>query len=90
MNTMKAWLKRENRPDEVIRIITGWENKVRTCNLYTAFEEQAYLGRILFDLKGYWIYDGTELTVNEQEQVAAFIMQHQLLPDTQLTDSDSR
>ncbi|OKS87510.1 hypothetical protein [Mucilaginibacter polytrichastri] len=28
------------------------------------------LGRIMFDEQGYWVYDGTGLTIQEQEQLA--------------------
>jgi len=35
-------------------------------NLYTTFEA-GFLGHILFDDQGYWIYDGNDLTVAGQE-----------------------
>jgi hypothetical protein len=41
-------------------------------DLYIAYEN-AYLGRILFDDQGYWIYDGNELNIVEQEQLGKFI-----------------
>jgi hypothetical protein len=33
-----------------------------------------YFGQLLFDTEGNWIYDGSELSINEQEQVAAAII----------------
>lgn len=32
-----------------------------------------YLGRILFDENGNWIYDGAQLSVDEQEQIGEYI-----------------
>ena len=74
---MNAWLKRRTGPDEIVKIVpdTGSKLAALSYNLYIAFEEN-YLGRILFDDEGYWIYDGDDLTVTEQEQVAKFIIQH--------------
>jgi hypothetical protein len=75
----KAWVKRKNGPDEIIRIVPDIPDKyeVPGYNLYTAFDETPdYLGRILFDLQGYWIYDGDVLTIAEQEQVAKFIINY--------------
>jgi len=71
---MNAWIKRKKGPDEVISVMPDIQNMDATlvCNLYSAFEG-AYLGRILFDDEGFWIYDGEQLTVNEQEQLAKFI-----------------
>ena len=69
----KAWLKRKNGPDEIIRIVPTLDDyrAVTTYNLYTAFEtDPEFLGMILFDAQGYWIYDGDILTVDEQEQAA--------------------
>ncbi|NCD68002.1 hypothetical protein GSY63_01385 [Mucilaginibacter sp. R11] len=40
--------------------------------LYDALEERM-LGRILVDQNDNWIYDGTLLTLEEQEDLAAFI-----------------
>jgi hypothetical protein len=75
---MNAWIKRKKGPDEVVSVIADVQCTDATLvyNLYTAFEE-AYLGRILFDDRGYWIYDGNELTVAEQEQIGKFI-QHNM------------
>ena len=75
----KAWVKRKNGPDEIIRVIPELENQgsVSCYNLYTAFDNNPdYLGRILFDAQGYWIYDGETLTISEQEQVAKFIINY--------------
>ena len=75
----KVWVKRENGPDEIVRVVPDMENNAKvTCyNLYTAFDEKPdYLGRILFDAQNYWIYDGETLTIAEQEQVAKFIINY--------------
>lgn len=75
----KAWVKRKSGPDEIVRVVRDMENNgaVRSYQLYTAFDENPdYLGRILFDAEGYWIYDGELLTVNEQEQLAKFIINY--------------
>jgi hypothetical protein len=71
---MNSWIKRKNGPDEVVSVIADIQSgdAALVYNLYTAFEE-TYLGRILFDNQGYWIYDGNELTVSEQEQLSKFI-----------------
>jgi hypothetical protein len=72
---MNAWIKRKKSPDEIISVIPDIQclDAALVYNLYTAFEEE-YLGRILFDDQGYWIYDGERLTVNEQEQLGKFIL----------------
>lgn len=75
----KAWVKRKSGPDEIVRIVPDLENKglVQSYELFTAFEENPdYLGRILFDAQGYWIYDGEILSVTEQEQLAKFIINY--------------
>ncbi|EHQ25596.1 hypothetical protein [Mucilaginibacter paludis] len=75
----KAWIKRKNAPDEIIRVVTDIEQKgaVISYELYTAFDDRPdYLGRILFDAQGYWIYDGEILKIGEQEQLAKFIMNY--------------
>lgn len=74
---MNAWLKRKNGPDEVVNISPDVEAKdaVLSFNLYLAYGGD-YLGRVLFDADGYWIYDGEELTVDEQEQLGKFIINH--------------
>ena len=65
---MNAWIKRNNGPDGVVSVIhdTQCEGAALVYNLYTAFEAD-FLGRILFDEQGFWIYDGNDLTVAEQE-----------------------
>jgi len=75
----RAWVKRKNHPDEVVRILLDVESKdAAICYLlYTAYDEEPdYLGRILFDAHGYWIYDGHALAIAEQEQLARFIMNY--------------
>jgi hypothetical protein len=50
---------------------------VRAYHLYVAYEQDPdYLGRILFDAQGYWIYDGELLSIAEQEQLARFIIHY--------------
>jgi hypothetical protein len=45
--------------------------------LYVAFDDSAdYCGRILFDTDHNWIYDGDRYRVDEQEQLARFIMEY--------------
>ena len=75
----KAWIKRKNGPDEIVRVVPDTESRgiITSYKLYIAYEENPdYLGRILFDAQGYWIYDGEILTVTEQEQVARFIINY--------------
>jgi len=45
----------------------------RVYTLYLGYEND-YLGRIMFDEHGYWIYDGDGLTVGESEEIARFII----------------
>lgn len=75
----KAFVKRRNGPDEVIRVIPDrFHTNAEQCyRLSTAFEESPdELGCILFDVQGYWIYDGSELSIAEQEQVADFTIHY--------------
>ncbi|UOE51091.1 hypothetical protein MTO98_08390 [Mucilaginibacter sp. SMC90] len=75
----KAFVKRRNGPDEVIRVVPDllYNNTGQCYQLYTAFEEDPDdLGRILFDENGFWIYDGNLLSVTEQEQLADFIINY--------------
>ncbi|MBS7565516.1 hypothetical protein KHS38_13975 [Mucilaginibacter sp. Bleaf8] len=44
--------------------------------LYDALQERN-IGRILFDADDNWIYDGTALNIEEQEEVAGFISGNQ-------------
>ena len=78
INEAKAWIKRERGPDEIIKIIGDTESPgVISYKLFTAYSETPdFLGRILFDTQGYWIYDGDVLTISEQEQVAKFIINY--------------
>ena len=71
----KAWLKRRGYADEVVNVIGGVpEGRVMRYDLYTAYDQPAeFLGSILFDANGYWIYHGDVLTVEEQEQIGKFI-----------------
>ncbi|WP_461451354.1 hypothetical protein [Mucilaginibacter sp.] len=69
----KAWVKRKHGPDEVVKIIPLTDGAIIAYELYVAYDNPGYLGRILFDSKGYWIYDGDVFTVAEQEQLARFI-----------------
>jgi hypothetical protein len=80
VNDARAWVKRKNGPDEVVRILLDVKSTdAALCyQLYTAYDENPdYLGRILFDAQGYWIYDGNVLEIAEQEQVAKFITNYQ-------------
>ncbi|MHB8207000.1 hypothetical protein [Mucilaginibacter sp.] len=74
-----AWVKSGPESHEVVQIVpeTIREGNVLCYKLYTAYEPNPdYLGRILFDAQGYWIYDGETLSVIEQEQVAKFIINY--------------
>jgi len=51
-------------------------DKGKGYNLYDPLAERE-LGRILFDEKENWIYDGDILTVEEQEEIAGAITGHQ-------------
>jgi hypothetical protein len=80
VNNARAWVKRINGPDEVVCILLDIDNTdAALCyRLYTAYDENPdYLGRILFDTQGYWIYDGEELRIAEQEQLARFIQTYE-------------
>ena len=75
----KAFVKRKDGPDEVIRVVPDHPDRdASQCyQLYTAFDEMPdNLGRILFDEQGYWIYDGDQLSIAEQEQLADFIINY--------------
>ena len=82
MNLMKeaiAWVKRGPEAHKVVQIVPDleWTGAGLSYDLFTAYEPAPdYLGRILFDAKGYWIYDGQVLGIAEQEQVAGFIMNY--------------
>lgn len=73
----KIWLKRRYDQVMILRIVPDSQSESMIPNyaLFEAFgEHPQYVGCILFDSSGYWIYDGTELSVSEQEQVADFIL----------------
>jgi hypothetical protein len=75
----KVWIKRKNGTGEIIHIMLDHRagSEIIAYNLYNAFDERPdYLGRILFDAKGYWIYDGSVISIDEQEQLAKFIIIH--------------
>jgi len=69
----KAWVKRKHGPDEVVKIMPLTNGDIIAYELYVAYDTPDYLGRILFDTQGYWIYDGNIFTIAEQEQLARFI-----------------
>jgi hypothetical protein len=74
-----AWVKNGPESHGVVQIIPDLtqEGKALCYHLYTAYEPNPnYLGRILFDMQGYWIYDGEILTITEQEQIAKFIINY--------------
>jgi len=74
-----AWVKSGPESHEVVQIVPEkvQGGKVFAYGLYTAYQlDPAHLGRILFDLNGFWIYDGEVLTIMEQEQVAKFIINY--------------
>lgn len=75
---VKAYIKRKQGSDEIVRVIpVGLEGAVEVYELYTAFEDRPdYLGRILFDAQGYWMYDGNALAISEQDQLARFIVNY--------------
>jgi hypothetical protein len=74
---MNAWLKRKRGADEIVSVIldAGSSDAALVYHLHTAYDKE-HLGRILFDNDGFWIYDGTELSVDEQEQLGKFIQHH--------------
>ncbi len=89
MRPAKAWLKRRNGPDEIVRVVQDMGSDVKglSYKLYIAYgnlknddlpddRNPDFLGRILFDTEGYWIYDGEILAVAEQEQLAKFIINY--------------
>ena len=76
----KAWLRKPDGPGHFVTIVRDVENsgEVLAYNLFVAYEHNPErLGRILFDAGGYWIYDGNLLTIEEQEQLAKFIINYQ-------------
>ena len=76
---VKAWIKRKTGPGEIVHVVPESRNDkgVICYQLYSAFDKYPdYLGRILFDAQGYWIYDGEALSIAEQEQLAKFIINY--------------
>jgi hypothetical protein len=75
-NEAKVYLKRKGLPDLVVKIAPEINHqRRRLCyELYAAYNNPDYLGRILFDEQGYWIYDGDDFSIDEQEHIARFII----------------
>jgi hypothetical protein len=75
----RAWLRHNDGATEVVTIVPkeGFAAAAQCYEIYTAYDERpVYLGRILFDEQGYWIYDGDTLQVDEQEQLGHFILNY--------------
>lgn len=72
---VKAWVKSRNGASRILQVTPGdTSDHPRSYLLSVAYEKDSDgLGRILFDEQGYWIYDGDDLTVDEQEQVVKVI-----------------
>ena len=67
--------KRRSGRDEILRLQLEEEGENIVYRLFPAYEPDAPdLGRLLFDEHGHWIYDGDDLSVEESEEVARFIM----------------
>jgi hypothetical protein len=63
-------VKTEQLPNEKwVRIFQG-------CRLYDPLNDTE-LGRILVDANDNWIYDGDQLNVYEQEEIAASVLRHE-------------
>jgi hypothetical protein len=66
----------EERPETAKTSAKRWvrifPDRGEGYQLYDALQERI-IGRILFDAEGNWIYDGTVLNIEEQEEVAGFI-----------------
>jgi hypothetical protein len=51
-----------NGPNQIVWVVLDLGNEGARLPPYTAFDENPdQLGRILFDVQGYWIYDSTEI-----------------------------
>lgn len=76
----RAWVKRNQGPGELVRIVPDAlesNSRIVTYQLFSSYKQDPdYLGMILFDAEGYWIYDGNKLKVGEQEQLARFIINY--------------
>lgn len=74
----KAWIRFRNGSQGVISITSNGALTAPQYAIFTAYEtDPDYLGCILFDEAGYWIYDGEILHPDEQEQIAQFIINYQ-------------
>jgi hypothetical protein len=61
-------------PIRIFELCLAYHNGERAvCGQYP----EDYLGRILFDADGNWIYDGEALKVEEQEQIGDYIANYQ-------------
>jgi GNAT superfamily N-acetyltransferase len=56
-----------------IRIVPGDAGKYHLYNALAEDRNSLYLGRILFDPQMNWIYDGEQLRIPEQEELAGYI-----------------
>jgi hypothetical protein len=63
----RAWVKRSPGTGELVRIVPDEldiSSRILTYQLFSSYDENPeYLGMILFDAEGYWIYDGNKLKV---------------------------
>ena len=77
----KAWVKPKNGPGVIIRVMPDMENDGTVLSYHAIHPpldpNPDYLGRILFDAQGYWIYDG-ELLILVTEQELTGKIHHQL------------
>lgn len=70
-----AYLKKDNGHIQMVMVKPKIEDEQGSIyELFIAYENE-FLGTILFDAKGYWIYDGNDLSVEESEDIAEFIIQ---------------
>jgi hypothetical protein len=76
----KAWVRHNSSASRIIQVVpVAVKGNGQCYELYTDIPYcPDYLGRILFDEEGYWIYDGNELSVVEQEQLGQFIINQAL------------
>lgn len=69
-----AHLTRPYKESLMIRVVPLKEGE--DSSIYDLTGEDGFMGRILFDEQGYWIYDGNDLTVEESEKMAEFILRN--------------